>query len=98
MAGRLDGVIDPAEVSFGLAQQQHRGAVGGEGFGGSCANAAAGTGDQNHAALEQVGASGVVVHGGNLISSEAGNICMGPTSNIQQLHRARSSTARSSKG
>src|SRR5690606_21316481 len=88
MAGGLDLVIDLVEVLFGLAQQQHGGAVGGEGPGGGGADAAAGAGDQDHAALEQVGAGAVVEHGGISLLRESD----------QQLHRARSSTARSSRG
>jgi hypothetical protein len=62
VASGFDGVIHAAEVGFGLAQQQHRGAVGGEGLGGGGANATTGTGNQNHPALEEVGASGVIKH------------------------------------
>ena len=42
MAGGLDFVVDLAQVGFGLAQQQHGGAVGGEGLGGGGTDAATG--------------------------------------------------------
>ncbi|MNN91324.1 hypothetical protein D3C81_2094250 [compost metagenome] len=47
----------------GLAQQDHRGAMGGECPGGGGADAAAGAGNQDHPILEQVGAGGVLEHG-----------------------------------
>ncbi|MCY1455420.1 hypothetical protein D9M71_725550 [compost metagenome] len=62
MAGGLDLVIDLVEVLFALAQQQDGRAMGGEGPRGGSADAAAGAGDQDHAALQQVGAGGVVEH------------------------------------
>ncbi|MNY50239.1 hypothetical protein D3C86_1857300 [compost metagenome] len=66
VAGGLDGVVDPAEVSFGLAQQQHGRPMGGKGLRGGGANPAAGASDQNHPVLEQVGAGRVLEHEGLL--------------------------------
>ncbi|MNC20411.1 hypothetical protein D3C75_683590 [compost metagenome] len=62
-AGLLDLVVDLLQMLDGLAQQDHRGAMGGEGPGGGGTDAAAGAGDQDHPILEQVGAGGVLEHG-----------------------------------
>ena len=67
VAGGFDLVVDLVEVVLGLAQQQHGGTVGGIAQGGGGADAATGTGNQNDAALQQVGAGGVVEHGRYLV-------------------------------
>ncbi|MNN37626.1 hypothetical protein D3C81_1515830 [compost metagenome] len=62
-AGGFDLVVDLFQVLDGLAQQDHRGAMGGEGARGGGTDATAGTGDQDHPILEQVGAGGILEHG-----------------------------------
>ncbi|MCY1176704.1 hypothetical protein D9M73_169860 [compost metagenome] len=71
MAGRDDLVVHLVEVVFALAQQQHGGAMGGEGARGAGADAAAGAGDQDHPVLEQVGAGGILEHGNSFGEREA---------------------------
>ena len=58
----FDFVVHLAQIGLGFAQQQHRGAMGCVGFGGGSADAPASAGNENDAALKQVGAGGVIKH------------------------------------
>ncbi|MNI88636.1 hypothetical protein D3C73_1459570 [compost metagenome] len=62
VAGGLDFIVDLIQGGFGLAQQQYSGAQGGISLGGRCTDATASAGDHDDAALEQVGAGGIVEH------------------------------------
>jgi hypothetical protein len=55
MAGGFDLVVDLGQIGFGLAQQQHGGAMGGIGFRGRRADAATGAGDQDDPTLSRSG-------------------------------------------
>ena len=57
-----DLVVDLFQLAHRAAQEDHSGAVLGEGQGCAAAQALARTGDEDDAALEQVGCGGGVVH------------------------------------